>query len=226
MTHRPRTQAPFSLGRPRTTLPPLALLLFLILCGITGCTAHQGTLLPADTSRPGNTATIAALPFFPQEDYQCGPASMAGVLRHMGVDTTPEQIAAAIYRNNLHGTLSLDLALYPRTIGLHSRFYEGSITDIVAAVDAGIPLIVMADSGFGPVSTYHFMVVAGYTPQGIIVNSYRTERQRMGWDAFMRVWNRTGRWTLRVSATPLPAPATPSAPTPLPMPAAPPAVTP
>lgn len=161
----------------------------------------RGPVLPRpDAYRPATSHVITGLPFFPQETYQCGPASLAAVLTKLGHPTTPEIIADSIFRRDLHGTLSLDLALYPRTIGMQSRFYEGSVTDLKTAVDDGIPLVAMIDHGIGPISSYHFMVIAGYTPDAVIVNSDRTAGQHLPWDSFLRDWDRAGRWTLRVDS--------------------------
>lgn len=191
--------------------PWSCVLLLLAALACAGCVRGPGTLAP-DPARPAAERIIPDVPFFAQEQYQCGPASLAGVLRHMGLtgaQATPEGIAEAIFRPGMHGTLSLDLALHPRTLGLASRWYDGSVADLMAAVDAGRPRIVMVDHGYGPVSTYHFMVVVGYAPDAVIVNSDRTPLQRLPWASFLRTWDRTDRWTLEVrrqDAAPAPAP--------------------
>lgn len=181
------------------SLPGLRALIFGLLCCLLATGCIPGPRLPApDPHRPATSRLIDGLPFHPQETYQCGPASLAGVMNHLGYEVSPETIADAIFRKDLHGTLSLDLALYPRTVGLKSRFYEGSVADLMAAIDSGIPLVVMVDNGVGPVSSYHFMVVAGYAPDAVIVNSGRTRGQRQPWNDFIATWDRAGRWTLRV----------------------------
>ncbi|NIW44576.1 MAG: hypothetical protein GWN30_07355, partial [Gammaproteobacteria bacterium] len=63
------------------------------------------------------------VPFFPQLDYQCGPASLAGVLNYYGDHVGPDEIAEAIYRENIRGTVSLDMVLYVRKRGFASTWY-------------------------------------------------------------------------------------------------------
>jgi hypothetical protein len=56
----------------------------------------------------------------------------------------------------------------------------------------------MVDLGFAGVPKNHFMVVVGYTPEGVIANSGKTREKLIPWKAFLARWNRTKRWTLRI----------------------------
>src|SRR5690606_26276128 len=38
------------------------------------------------------SAQITDLPFFPQDDYQCGPAALATMLQHAGIQRSPEAL--------------------------------------------------------------------------------------------------------------------------------------
>ena len=40
---------------------------------------------------------LADVPFFAKEDYQCGPAALATVLAHNGVDVTPDRLASRLF---------------------------------------------------------------------------------------------------------------------------------
>ena len=147
---------------------------------------------------PRESKIIAGVPFFPQEDYQCGPACMAAALNFLGEKTTPEAVAPKLFREDIRGTTTLDMAVYPRTIGYDSRWYSGSILDLRRAVDSGQPRIVFVDYGIGPVSAYHFMVVVGYSPEGAIVTSGGDEHKVIAWPSFMGPWEKTGYWTLEI----------------------------
>ncbi len=148
---------------------------------------------------PNQSKIVAGVPFFAQDDYQCGPACLAGVLNFLGEKTTPEAVAAKIFREEARGATTLDMAVYPRTIGYDSRWYSGDIRDLRAAVDSGQPRIVFVDYGLGPVSAFHFMVVVGYSPQGAIVNSGGDEHKVIAWPSFMGPWEKTGHWTLEIA---------------------------
>jgi len=186
----------FSQGRTARWLP-CALLLALVLLG--GCAALTGAGLPADFTPPPGQGRVAGVPFHAQEDLQCGPASLAMVLNHLGDPVTPEEISRALFRKDLRGVVSLDLALYPRGRGFATRFFRGSEKDVAAAVDAGQPLLVMVDEGFGGIRVLHFMVVTGYDAQGVLVNSGRGQGLRLGWGEFLSAWDGADRWALRVT---------------------------
>ena len=176
----------------------LACALWLFACiYLTGCASlTSGTVNPADVPHERNV--IAGVPFYAQEDYQCGPACLAGVLNFLGEQTTSELIAEKVFRESVRGTTTLDMALYPRTLGYETRWYSGSMRDLIGAVDQGQPRIVFVDYGIGPVSAFHFMVVVGYSPQGAIVNSGGDEHKVIAWASFMGPWERTGHWTLQI----------------------------
>jgi hypothetical protein len=140
---------------------------------------------------------IAGVPFFPQEVYQCGPASLAGVLNFWGISVSPEEIAQAIYSPTARGTLDVDMVLYGERKGLKAAQYAGSVEDIQKNIDAQIPLIVLVDEGFLAYQKPHFMVVVGYVDQGLLANSGRERHRFYAWPAFLRTWEKTKNWTLR-----------------------------
>jgi ABC-type bacteriocin/lantibiotic exporter with double-glycine peptidase domain len=151
-------------------------------------------------SPPPATARLDHVPFFPQLDYQCGPASLAGVLNYYGKSVTPDEVAGAIFRPNIRGTVTLDMVLYAREQGLSANWFDGSVGAIVQAVNEGVPLIVMVDFGFAAISKNHFMVVLGYGPDGVVANSGASRETLISWKDFLPTWERTKRWTLRIEA--------------------------
>jgi len=171
-----------------------AAVLLLLALSFAGCAGS----LPAAFSPPGGGARLANVPFFPQLDFQCGPASLAGVLNYYGKRITPEEIAQAIFRENIRGTVTLDMVLYAREQGLSAIWFSGSVDEIVEAINNGSPLIVMVDYGFSVVSHNHYMVVVGYDPKGIVANSGTSRETHILWSDFLPIWERAKRWTLRI----------------------------
>jgi len=146
-------------------------------------------------SRP---VIIDRVPFYPQEDYQCGPASLAAVLNYWHVDATPEEIARSIYSRSAGGTLNVEMVFYPQEKGLDAFQYSGGLDDLREKIDAGYPLIVLVDYGWSLFQVNHFMVVVGYNDGGIIVNSGKEEKKFIPEDSFLKAWERTRFWTLLI----------------------------
>jgi ABC-type bacteriocin/lantibiotic exporter with double-glycine peptidase domain len=172
-----------------TLWPSIALAcccLLLSACATSRLRAHEGEKV------------IAGVPFYPQEDYQCGPASLAGVLNYLGSGTTPDKIAREVFSKTAGGTLTIDMVLYAQEKGFSAMDYSGSIKDLREKIDAGSPIVVMVDNGFWVWQKNHFMVVVGYNADGIVANSGGNERQFIANNRFLDIWRKTGFWSLLI----------------------------
>jgi ABC-type bacteriocin/lantibiotic exporter with double-glycine peptidase domain len=178
-------------------VPPSGRLLFLslILLFLSFCAGTPRV----EISKGGQI--IKDVPFYPQERYHCGPASLAGILNFWGVPVLPEEIAAEIYSRSAGGTFTLDMILYPEKRGLKGTQYEGSFEDVKKKIDAGYPLIVMVDEGFWIYQKNHFMVVLGYRENGVVVNSGKYQYRFIPLSDFMKSWERSRYWTLLITPT-------------------------
>lgn len=139
---------------------------------------------------------IENVPFYLQEAYQCGPASLAGVLNYWQVGVSPEDIASEIYSESAKGTLDVDMVLYAERKGLKVRQYKGSIEDIKRNIDLGYPVIVLVDYGFWVYQQNHFMVVVGYNENGILANSGKEQLRFISFKDFLKSWRKTEFWTM------------------------------
>ena len=174
---------------PAQGLPYLFLLL---LCFLFSCVTTRNVM------EPGTARIIKNVPFFPQEAYQCGPASLAGILSYWGVKVSPEEIAAQIYSRSAKGTLNLDMVLYAQNKGLQVIQYQGNIKDLKKNIDLGYPVVVLVDYGFWVYQQNHFMVIVGYHKNGVIANSGRDQLKFIREEDFLRAWERTDFWTLLI----------------------------
>lgn len=145
-----------------------------------------------------NSKIIDNVPFYPQQEYQCGPASLASVMNYHGLAVTPGEIAADIFSKSAKGTLNLDLLIYARKKGFNAIHYSGSMEDIRANINVGYPVIVLVDYGFLFYQQNHFMVVIGYNDDGLIVNSDLLEGQFVDSKRFLSAWGKTSYWTLLI----------------------------
>jgi predicted double-glycine peptidase len=153
-------------------------------------------------TQTGDNVLIPDVPFFSQEAYQCGPTALAIVLDYWykkagkGSYVTPDEIAVEIYSPSARGVLGIDLELYARRKGFRVRQYSGSVADLRRNMDLGIPVIVFVDYGFLAYEAGHFMVVKGYSPTGVVVDSGRRENQTVSVREMEKIWKKNDYWAL------------------------------
>ena len=164
---------------------------------IWGC---AGTL-PRQWSLPFNGIPerhrISSVPFFPQTEYQCGPASLAMTLVWSGVSTDPEQLAGSVYTPSLKGSLQ------PAMIGAarrHGRvaYVISSPEELLTEVAAGYPVIVLQNLGLSWVPVWHYAVVIGYDADSGVVtlHSGETNSKEISLRVFDNTWSRSSYWGL------------------------------
>jgi ABC-type bacteriocin/lantibiotic exporter with double-glycine peptidase domain len=170
-----------------------AFLLVLFLLPLLSCAG----ISPA--KEPKSSRIIEQVPFYPQEAFQCGPASLAGVLNFWKIQTSPEEIAAEIFSPSSKGTLNLDIVLYAEKKGCKADRYSGSFGDVKRRIDSGYPLIVLVDYGFWVYQKNHFMIVLGYNDDGVIAHTGRDSRKFLPLNDFLKSWEKTEFWTLLIT---------------------------
>jgi len=146
-----------------------------------------------------NARVIFDVPFYPQEEFQCGPAAMASVLRFWNVTVEPDEVAGAIFSKSARGTLTLDMVEYARGKGLVTEQVRGDRGVLVRTIDAGRPLIVLVDLGFSFFQRNHYMVVTGYADDGVVAHSGKHPHRLITWKEFLPAWEKTGYWTLLIA---------------------------
>jgi len=195
----PRTQNPsFPNGKPIVSHPAFPdghyLFFLLFTLSLQACAAvGYGTMPEARYNR-----IIPDVPFYAQEDYQCGPASLAGVMNYWKIEVGPDDIAKKVYSRAAQGTLNIDMVIYPQQKGLLAEQYAGGLKDLKKNIDSGYPLIVLVDYGFWVYQLNHFMVVVGYDEEGVIVNSGKDKSKFIPEADFMKSWEKTAFWTLLI----------------------------
>jgi hypothetical protein len=145
-----------------------------------------------------HTHIIESVPLYPQDTYQCGPASLAGVLNYWGVLVTSDDIAREIFSESARGTLTIDIVLYAQMKGLTATQYKGNMDNLKKNIDSDYPIIVLVDYGISLYQANHFMVVVGYNEHGVIVNSGKNKHEFISEKDFMKAWRKTKFWTLLI----------------------------
>ncbi len=166
---------------------------FLMLLLINGCTS-----LPKLTATLPPAVELVDTPFFPQEEYQCGPAALATVLNYHQLDVTPAELTPQVYLPERKGSLQIELAATARRYGMLVYPLQGNLNDLMTEVAAGNPVLVLQNLAFSWLPKWHYAVVIGYdlARHEVILRSGKQRRWRSKLSAFNNTWSRSANWAL------------------------------
>jgi tetratricopeptide (TPR) repeat protein len=165
----------------------------LIVCG---CAAQRPVLQNTLDQLDGNEVELTATPFFPQEDFLCGPAALATVLNSSGVEASYEAVTADVYLPKRRGSLQVELVAAMRRYGRIPYEIDPSLEALVAELRAGRPVLVLQNLGVKLVPLWHYAVVVGFSAQSanLVLRSGETRRLVVPAGSFFRSWRRGAFW--------------------------------
>jgi hypothetical protein len=139
---------------------------------------------------------LAGVPFFPQSDYQCGPAALATLLASAGVRVTPADLVPQVYVADLHGSLQAELLGATRRHELLPYVLAPDLSALFAELGAGRPVLVLQNLGFENAPAWHYAVVVGYDAERsrVILRSGGERRRLEPVARFARSWQRAEHW--------------------------------
>ncbi len=179
---------------------------------LSGCAVILPQTYALKEQRPPDLpvrAELTDVPFFAQEEYQCGPAALAMALNAAGVSVTPEALVDQVYIPARKGSLQVEMLAATRRRGLIAYELEPQLTDLLREVAAGTPVIVLENYGFRVFPVWHYAVVVGYNFERgeTIRRSGMKQRQIMPFGVFEYLWKDEGHWAM-VAVPPDRVPAT------------------
>lgn len=171
----------------------------LLLC-LGGCASTPQTRAVLDTQNTSLPRHILLdkVPFFAQEDYQCGPAALAMSLSAAGLPATPEALTPQVYLPARQGSLQAEMLAATRRHGAVAYQLEPVLTNVLAEVADGTPVIVLQNLGLNWFAVWHYAVVVGYDldQAKIILRSGRDRLQLLPMTTFEHTWARSGYWAM------------------------------
>jgi hypothetical protein len=174
----------------------------IVLAWLVGCAQLVPQTVGLRTGWPEGVperVELTAVPFFPQDEYQCGPAALATVLTYGGAPIQPEALAPQVYLPARRGSLQVEMLAVPRRHGRVSYPLAPRYADVLREVAAGNPVVVLQD--IGPMFTqWHYAVINGFDyPSGTLwLRSGTLRRQAMPFTYFERTWMKSGYWAMVV----------------------------
>lgn len=189
---------------------PVAVLAVLLLAGLlVGCSINPPLQL-ADFVPARASLQLASVPFYPQDEYQCGPAALAGVLGAAGVFASPAELAPQVYLPGRQGSLQLELLAATRRAGRIPYPVANSAESLFTQLRADRPVLILQNLQTRQLPAWHYAVLVGFdAPDNrVYLNSGRQQGLVMDAPEFMRTWDWAGRWgmvVLRPGELPAPA---------------------
>jgi len=174
---------------------------FLLLSGLSGCASLVPQTMGLRDAWPTGVAVRSELPevpFFPQQEYQCGPAALATTLVNAGVQATPEDLVKLVYTPARQGSLQVEMLAAPRRYNRVTYKLAPLFDDLLREVAAGNPVVVLQDIGIGPITNWHYAVVVGFDyPAGeLYLRSGETKRLAIPFTIFEYTWRKGNYWAM------------------------------
>lgn len=165
-----------------------------------GCAPMQADRLLATADAFPQPVELEQVPFFPQEQYQCGPAALAMALNWSGVVVVPEQLAPEVYLPERQGSLQLELIAAARRHGRVPYMLRPQIESLAAEVASGHPVLVLQNLGLSSLPKWHYAVVVGFDlPNNrIVLRSGLERRHVVSLHTFEHTWRRGEYWAMVV----------------------------
>jgi tetratricopeptide (TPR) repeat protein len=141
---------------------------------------------------------LSEVPFFAQEDYQCGPAALAMVMKHAGLAVDPEVLKPEVYLPGREGSLQVEMMGATRRHGLVAYQMSPVLGEVLEEVARGTPVVVLQNLALDWYPVWHYAVVIGYDldKKEVILRSGRERDQRMSLVAFENTWARSAHWAM------------------------------
>ncbi|MGM0631605.1 MAG: PA2778 family cysteine peptidase [Pseudomonadota bacterium] len=170
-----------------------------LLAGCTSSLQYHSLVqqTPARFSEPGR---VAGVPFFPQDEYQCGPAALATVLGASQLEVTPETLVPLVYVPERQGSFQVEMVATARSFGRLAYQIPPTLEALFAEINSGHPVLVLQNLGLDRFPQWHFSVAKGFDIERrkMVLNSGRIENYEVSLAVFERTWARSEYWAIVV----------------------------
>ena len=173
----------------------LGLSIFLLSACQTPTQTKQILKQPPDIARQH---LVPNVPFYSQEDFFCGPTTLAEVAGFYGLEQNPLQIAPNSFIPGLEGSLQIEMVAATRQLGLLAYAENGNMAQLLSLLAEDIPVIVLQNNAIALFPQWHYAVVIGYDldTAELILHTGITEAHRLNFSTFERTWQRGQYWML------------------------------
>ena len=162
----------------------------------------QYTEVLGESSPYQHTVELEDTPFFPQDEFQCGPAALATLLHVSGVDEAdPDILSEQVYLPERRGSLQMELLGATRRADRVPYVIAPNVESLLIELYAGNPVLILQNLGLPRWPVWHYAVVIGIDPlrEEVILRSGTTEREILPLRRFERTWQMSDYWGLVIT---------------------------
>nr|WP_287147755.1 PA2778 family cysteine peptidase [Halomonas sp.] len=176
------------------------LLLSLLLLLLTGC-ARSPVLLESTKASLTPQTELTDVPFYAQTEYQCGPATLAMVLNHEGVDVGLDELIPQVFLPGRDGSVQPEMLATVRRYERLAIPIRSTMDALLTHLEAGDPVVVMQNLALPAFPMWHYAVAIGFDlpNETLVLRSGEIERHTLSFSRFDATWARTERWGFVVS---------------------------
>lgn len=166
---------------------------------LQGCmTAPQTSLLLQQPTALPTAHEILDVPFFPQEEYFCGPTTLAEILNFYDKDIAPDTVAPNLFIPERRGSLQIEMVASIRQYGMLGYAVQGNLNQLLSLVSEDKPVIVLQNQRLSWYPLWHYALVIGYDleAQTVILHTGVNERRIVSMELFENTWRKGNYWLL------------------------------
>lgn len=162
---------------------------------LTGCAATPQLDESTEQALP-RQAWVEGVPFHAQREYQCGPASLAMVLNHAGVEVAMESLIPQVFIPGREGSVQPEMLATVRRHGRIPFVLNDSFDALLTEIAAGHPVVVMQNLSLPAWPMWHYAVAIGYDldAEEMTLHSGEEAERVESFRRFDATWARSKRW--------------------------------
>lgn len=171
---------------------------------LSGCSLIAPQTYALKEQRPAGLPPrieLTQVPFYPQDDYFCGPSALAMAVTAAGVPVSAEDMVDQVYLPGRKGSLQVEMLAAARRRGLVAYELAPKVEDLLRELAAGTPAIVLENYGpFKWFPLWHYSVVVGYDLDRLEVIRRSGKRPRLPTPlpVFEKIWREEDYWAMVV----------------------------
>jgi len=175
----------------------LAIAAAFCLGGCTSLPQSDALRLAAPAGLPPR-AELTQVPFHAQDDFLCGPASLAMVFNAAGVQASVESVTPLVYLPGRDGSLQVEMLAATRRSGLVAYTPARRLEALLREIAAGTPVVVLLNLAVRAFPVWHYAVIVGYDLEArtVIARSAHQARNEWSFSHLEFLWQDSDYWSM------------------------------